>query len=435
MATTQNVKIRYLQRKLYVLSKQNKDHRFYSLYDKVYRKDILFEAYWQCRANKGEPGVDGVTFKDIEQDGLAAWIGYISSILQNRTYVPKPVKRVYIPKPDGGQRPLGIPTICDRVVQAACKIVIEPIFEAQFSGSSYGYRPRRSAADAVRMIDESIKKGFVHVLDADLTGYFDNIPHDRLMDKLARRISDSSMLALLRKFLRAPVSEKNSAGNTCITRTGKGTPQGGVISPLFANLYLNDFSTLINERTPCRMISYADDFVIMHKKPFIEEQLSWFRKVVESEGLALNEKKTRVVNVGKQLAEFDFLGFNFKRVPCFWKQKHSYIKIQPSKKSQKKFKDKIRSIVKHRTSKMLTELIAEVNPIINGWRNYFVRCGYPKQVFYKLDWFVVARFYRWAKRLSQRSSKYLTPDAWKILKKNGLELFVAMKPGPVKGTS
>jgi RNA-directed DNA polymerase len=433
MATTQN-KIRLFQRKLYVSSKQNKDQRFYSLYDKVYRKDILYEAYWQCKANKGKPGVDGVTFRDIEKSGLEAWIESIAKMLRDRTYVPKPVKRVYIPKPDGGQRPLGIPSICDRVAQAACKIVIEPIFEALFNENSYGYRPGRSAADAVTLIEKSIKQGFVHVLDADLSGYFDNIPHDRLMDKIARHVSDTSMLALMHKFLRAPVAETTSSGKTCIKRTGKGTSQGGVISPLFANLYLNDFSMLINQRTPCRMISYADDFVVMHKKPFTEEQLSWFKKIIESEGLALNEKKTQVVDMSKQLSEFDFLGFNFKRVPVFGKKGRWYVKVQPSKKSQKKFKDKIRSIVKHRTSKTLLQLIDEVNPVIMGWKNYFVRCGYPRQVFFKMDWFVVGRFYRWAKRLSQRSSKCLTPDAWKTLKKNGLELFVTVRTAPVKGT-
>jgi len=435
MATTRNGKIRDLQRKLYVLSKQGKVHRFYSLYDKVYRLDILLEAYYQCKANKGKAGVDGVTFDKIEQQGLAEWIERIAQMLRNRTYKPKPVKRVYIPKPDGGQRPLGIPTIRDRVVQTACKIVIEPIFEAQLSGNSFGYRPKKSAADAVRVIDKSIRRGFVHVLDADLKGYFDNISHDRLLEKIAKHISDSSMLALIRKFLRAPVAETSPAGKTTINRTKKGTPQGGVVSPLFANLYLNDLCILINTKTPCRMISYADDFVIMHKRPFTGEQLSWFSKMVESEGLTFNENKTRVVNMNKRRAEFDFLGFNFKQVPCFWKKGRWYLKIQPSKKSQKKFKDKIRSIVKHRTSKTLEALIAEVNPIIVGWKNYFVRCGYPKRVFYKMDWFIVGRFYRWAKRLSQRSSKYLTPDAWKILKKSGLELFVITKAGPVKGIS
>ena len=203
---------------------------------------------------------------------------------------------------------------------------------------------------------------------------------------------------------------------------------------MFANIYLNDFSILINTKTPCRMISYADDFVIVHKKPFTEEQLSWFKQRVELEGLTLNEQKTRVVNIGEQREEFDFLGFTFKRVQCFWNKGRCYVKVQPSKKSQKKFKDKIRDIVKHRTSKTLEELIIEINPIIAGWRNYFVRCGYPKQIFFKMDWFVVGRFYRWAGRLSQRSSKCLTPDTWKILKKNGLEFFVTMKAGPVKGT-
>ncbi|MBF0433531.1 MAG: group II intron reverse transcriptase/maturase [Fibrobacteria bacterium] len=433
MANTQSIKIRLFQRKLYTLSKQDKDRRFYSLYDKVYRNDILLEAYYQCKTNRGKPGIDGITFKNIEEQGLTSWIENVSQVLKNRTYVPSPVKRVYIPKPDGGERPLGIPTIRDRVIQTACKIVVEPIFEAQFSDNSYGYRPKRRAADAVKMIKTSINQGFVHVLDADLSGYFDNIPHDRLLDKIARRISDTSILALMRKFLRAPVAEISRNGKTSIKRSEKGTPQGGVISPLFANLYLNDFALLINTRTPCRMISYADDFVIMHKKAFTPEQLTWFKEMVESEGLNLNEKKTCVEDMSKQLAEIDFLGFNFKQVPCFWKKGRWYLKVQPSKKSQKKFRDKIRTIVKHRTSKTMEELIAEINPVIKGWKNYFAQCGYPKQVFFKMDWFVVGRFYGWAKRLSQRNSKCLTPDAWEILKKNGLEFFVVTKTAPVKG--
>lgn len=192
-------------------------------------------------------------------------------------------------------------------------------------------------------------------------------------------------------------------------------------------------TTVMIYTPPCRMTSYADDFVIAHKKPFTEEQLSWFRKKLESEGLTLNEDKTRVVNMRKQLAEFDFLGFNFKHVPSFWKKGGRYIKVQPSKKSQKKFKDNIRNIVKHRTSKTLEKLIEEMNPIIDGWKNYFVRCGYPKQVFFKMDWFIVGRFYRWAKSRSQRSSKCLTPNTWKILKKKGLGFFVVTRTVSVKG--
>ena len=391
------------------------------------------EAYGQCRANKGKPGVDGVTFDDIERLGLQSWLEDISEVLRNRAYKPQPVKRVNIPKPDGGIRPLGIPTIRDRVIQTACKIVIEPIFEAHLNGSSYGYRPNKGAADAVRQIERLIQQGYVHVYDGDLKGYFDNIPQDRLMDKIARRISDSSMLSLIRRFLRAPVQQTNDNGQTTITKSTKGTPQGGVVSPLFANIYLNDFSELINAKTPCRMISYADDFVILHRKPYTAIQREWIKHKLEEEGLMLNESKTRMVDMGMQRAEFDFLGYNFKKVPCFWKKGRWYIKIQPSKKSQKKFKDAIRDIVKHRTSKILEELIKVVNPIIRGWKNYFAQCGYPKSVFFKMDWFVVGRFYRWAKRLSQRSSKCLTPDAWKILRQKGLELFVVTKTSTVKG--
>lgn len=435
MATTQDVKIRAFQRRLYMLSKQEADYRFYSLYDKVYRQDILLEAYRQCRANKGAPGVDGVTFADIERQGLSAWIEQVSQMLCKREYVPQPVKRVYIRKPDGGQRPLGIPTIRDRVVQTACKIVIEPIFEAHFNDGSYGYRPRRGAADAVSQIECAIKQGYVHVYDADLKGYFDNIPHDRLMDKIARRISDGGMLALIRKFLRASVVETDENGRSSIRKPEKGTPQGGVASPLFANIYLNDFSDLINSRTPCRLISYADDFVILHKEPYTVIQLAWIKGRLELEGLRLNEVKTKRVNMSEQRAEFDFLGFNFKKVPCVYRKRHWYVKIQPSKKSQKKFKDTIRSIVMHRTSKTLVQLIEEVNPIIRGWKNYFSKCGYPQKVFFKMDWFIVGRYYRWAKRLSQRSSKCLSPDALKILREKGLEFFVPPVAKTVKGTS
>jgi group II intron reverse transcriptase/maturase len=425
MAITRDSKVRALQRKLYMLSKQEEDYRFYSLYDKSYRMDVLREAYRQCRANQGMPGVDGETFADIEKQGVEPWLSRISDGLRVRSYTPLPVKRVYIQKPDGGKRPLGIPAIRDRVVQTACKLVIEPIFEAHLDGHSYGYRPKRGAADAVRHIERLIKQGYVHVYDADLKGYFDAIPHNLLMDKIAKRISDSSMLAILRKILRAPVAETNANGRTKITKPNRGTPQGGVVSPLFANIYLNDFISLINAKTPCRVISYADDFVILNRRPFSDTQIEWVRNKLKSEGLLVNETKTRVVNMRKHWAEFDFLGFNFKIVPCFMSKGHWCLEVKPSNKSQMKFKNTIRGIVKHRASKGMLELIKAVNPVIRGWKNYFSQCGYPKRVFFKMDWFVVGRFYRWSKRLSQRRSKCLAPDALKVLRKNGLELFVA----------
>jgi len=434
MASTR-LRVRAFQRKLYCASKQKKDCRFYSLYDKVYRLDILMESYRQCRANGGKPGCDGVTFSDIEGKGLTPWLQEISESLRERKYKPQAVKRVFIAKPGqpGKFRPLGIPTIRDRVVQGACKIVIEPIFEAHLNDGSYGYRPKRSAADAAKRIESSIKEGFRCVYDADIKGYFDNIPHDRLMAKIERRISDRSILALLRQFLRAPVLVTDENGAVTITKPEKGTPQGGVISPLFANIYLNDFSNLIMTKTPCRIISYADDFVILHRQPYTERQVQWFKEKLASEGLTINEAKTRVVDMRKQKAEFDFLGFTFKLVASRWPGTAPYLRVQPSKKSQERFKAAIRDIVKHRTSLTLNELIAKVNLIVRGWRNYFNSCGYPNRTFFKMDWFIVARFYRWARRLSQRRSKCLTPDPLKKLMQKGLELFMPPRLSPAKG--
>ncbi len=434
MASTQ-LKVRTFQRKLYLASKQKKDFRFYSLYDKVYRLDILLESYRQCRANGGSPGCDGETFSKIEDKGLVPWLKEISESLRNRTYKPEAVKRVYIAKPGqpGKLRPLGIPTIRDRVVQGACKIVIEPIFEADLNEGSYGYRPLRSAGEAARRIEQSIKEGYRCVYDADIKGYFDNIPHDRLMTKIERRVSDKSMLALLRKFLRAPVLFTDENGCVSITKPAMGTPQGGVISPLFANIYLNDFSDLISTRTPCRIISYADDFVILHRQPYTERQVQWFRDTLSKEGLTINETKTRVVDMRQVKAEFDFLGFTFRMVIGQRPQCRLYLRAEPSKKSRDRFKAAIREIVKHETSLTLSELIAKVNPIVRGWRNYFSSCGYPGRIYFKMDWFVVARFYRWARRLSQRRSKCLTPDPLKKLLQAGLESFKPPRFSPAKG--
>jgi hypothetical protein len=253
------------------------------------------------------------------------------------------------------------------------------------------------------------------------------------MAKIERRISDRSILALLRQFLRAPVLFTDENGIVTITKPEMGTPQGGVISPLFANIYLNDFSNLITTKTPCRMISYADDFVILHRRPYTERQVQWFKDTLASEGLTINEEKTRVVDMRRAKAEFDFLGFTFRLIPSHWPNGSPYLRVQPSKKSQMQFKGAIRDIVKHRTSLTLEQLIAKVNPIVRGWRNYFNSCGYPNRIFFKMDWFIVARFYRWANRLSQRRSKCLTPDPLKKLMKTGLELFRPPRLSPVKG--
>lgn len=432
MASTP-MKIRNLQRKLYRVSKQKEHYRFYSLYDKVYRQDILLEAYKRCKANRGGPGVDGIRFRDIERAGVAAFVAELSDALRTRRYVPMPIRRVMIPKPDGRMRPLGIASIRDRVVQAACKIVMEPIFEPHLHEQSYGYRPRKRAQEAVREIEKALKAGFVHIYDADLSGYFDSIPHQPLLAKLARRISDKQILALIRKMLRAPVVTTDSDGKRHYSASTEGVPQGNVLSPLMANVYLNDFCLTIAKRTPCKIITYADDFVILHKQRFTQRQLDWFEASLRGEGLTINRTKTRVVDMSELGAGFDFLGFNLRRVTGFYRHTR-YVKIQPSPKSQRKFKEAIRQIVKHRTSRTLDELIAMVNPIIRGWFNYFREIGYPRQVFFKMDWFVVGRFYRWAKRLSQRKGKRLTRGAWRILRIQGLMFLQPVQANPVKGT-
>lgn len=426
MASTPQT-VRQLQRKLYCASKQKEDYRFYSLYDKLYREDILQTAYAQCRANCGAPGVDGISFADIERQGREAFLQEIAEALREHRYRVSPIRRVLIPKANGKERALGIATIRDRVVQTACKLVLEPIIEPHLQAQSYGYRPKRSAAMAVQAIERHLKAGYQQVYDADLSAYFDTIPQDRLMDKLKRRISDQSFLALIRQGLRAPI-QTEPGGEAPIKVVDRGTAQGSPLSPLLANLYLDDFCQRIAQRTPCQIIVYADDFVIMHRQSYTQAQLDWFVKELAAEGLRINPDKTRVVDMTVRGAAFEFLGFSLKRVRGYYGGKE-FIKIQPSKASMARFKDKIRDIVKHRTSLTLVQLIDRVNPIIRGWRRYFAAVGYPRAVFFKLDWFVCARFYRWSRRLSQRAGKRLAQNAWEILRQAGLQFLQ-----PVAGT-
>ena len=418
--------IRRFQRKLYSKSKEDLDYRFYSMYDKIYRYDILLESYQRCKSNKGKPGVDGITFSDIEKSGLKRWLLEISGSLQDRSYKPERVKRVRIPKPGGGERPLGIPTIRDRVVQMSCKIVLEPIIEARLNEGLYGYRPNRSAKECVGKVRSYLKEGYTQVYDCDLRDYFGSIPHEKLISKMRKYVTDSSMLSLLRKFLKTPVEYTLPNGRKVVEKSMQGTPQGGVISPLFANVYLNDFITLINEKTPCKAFAYADDFVIMHRSAFTGEQISWIKKLLSQEGLEVNEEKSSMVNMSMIGGEFDFLGFAFKCSTYFKNRNAKIIKVEVSKTSIKRIKDKIRNIVKHRTNLPLDELIRRLKYLVRGWRNYFYIKGMDKRIFYRLDFFMTGRFYRWSKRLSQRSSKILTPSIYGVLKQRGLEFFSAV---------
>jgi RNA-directed DNA polymerase len=299
MSLTTPSKVRELQIKLYRKAKNEPGYRFYLLYDKMYREDILAHAYKVVRANKGAPGVDGESFEDIESRGLEEWLKGIRDELHNQTYRPQPVRRVMIPKPGGGERPLGIPTIRDRVVQSAAKLVIEPIFEADLEPSAYGYRPKRSAQDAIREVHQLLCAGYRDVVDADLSKYFDTIPHNELIQSVARRIVDRNILRLIKMWLKVPVEERDEKGKRRMTGGRKsrcGTPQGGNVSPMLANLYMNRFLkhwriTKRGEQFQARVVTYADDFVILSRGK-AAEALEWTRNVVTRLGLTLNEAKT-----------------------------------------------------------------------------------------------------------------------------------------------
>ncbi len=309
-------KIRTLQRKLYRKAKAEPAFRFYVPYDKICRDDILHHAYRLARANAGSPGVDKMTFERIEAAGAQEWLAGLREELVSRTYRPQPVRRVMLPKPGGGERPLGIPTIRDRVVQTAAKLVLEPIFEADFDDSAYSYRPNRGGGQAVKEVHRLICRGYTDVIDADLSGYFDSIPHSDLLRSVARRVVDRHVLHLIKMWLKAPVEERDDDGKRRMRgdrNATRGTPQGGVASPLLANIYMNRFlkhwrQTDRSEAFRAHVVAYADDFVIL-SRGYADEALAWTKAVMTKLGLTLNEAKTSVRNARQE--HFDFLGYTF----------------------------------------------------------------------------------------------------------------------------
>ena len=372
-------RIRTLQRKLYCKAKQEPACRFHALYDKVYRADILEFAYRLVRANKGSAGIDGVTFEAIEEnEGAPAFIGELEEALRNKTYKPDPVKRVMIPKSDGSQRPLGIPTIRDRVAQMAAKLVIEPIFEADFCETSYGFRPKKSAHDAVDDVTYAMNTGYTEVIDADLSKYFDTIPHANLMATVAERICDGEILRLIQMWLKAPIMEMDKDGTKRNIGGGKGnrkgTPQGGVISPLLSNLYLHILDRIwernnLQQRLGARIVRYADDIVLLCKRGKSGRVMTIFRQILERLKLTLNETKTKIVNAHKE--KFDFLGFSIRMAES-WKTGNLYPHVQPSKKSLQKIKDRVTELTARRRTIMPLEwIVKEVNATVRGWVGYF----------------------------------------------------------------
>jgi group II intron reverse transcriptase/maturase len=370
-------KVQKLQTALHTKAKESPEYRFYCLYDKVYREDVLAYAYECCRANGGAAGVDGQTFDSIESKGLAGWVGELVKALRDKTYRPDAVRRVYIPKPNGSKRPLGIPTIRDRVAQMAVVLVVEPIFEADLEPEQYAYRRDRSALDAVKKVHSLLNTGHKEVIDADLSGYFDSIPHAELMKSVARRISDRHLLHLIKMWLEAAVEESDDRGNRRRTTRnkdeGKGIPQGAPISPLLSNLYMRRFVLgwkILGhaERLKAQIVNYADDFVICCRGT-AKEAMSAMTDMMERLRLTVNEAKTHVCHVPDE--SFDFLGYTIGR--C-WSTRtgQAYIGTRPSKKRVTRVCEAISEITSRRWLLLdVTERVAKLNRMIIGWANYF----------------------------------------------------------------
>jgi len=413
---TSEERLQLFQFRLYYKAKHEKTFRFYVLYDKLSVSYILTEAWKRVKRNKGVAGYDGVSIDDVEKYGVEKYLSEIAEEIKNETYKPQPVLRVYIPKSNGKMRPLGIPTVKDRIVQMCCKLVIEPIFEADFEECSYGFRPNRSAHDAIGNIKEKVgKDGMKQVYDADLSGYFDNIPHDKLMYLVRMRISDRRVLKLIKMWLKAPIFEDDK-----LKKSKKGTPQGGVISPLLANIYLNLLDKAVNRkdghfyRYGVRIVRYADDFIIMAQR-IPKRCIDMLHNILQRMELEINQDKTRLVDVREE--PFDFLGFTFRYDRDLYGRNLKYLNIIPSKNSSKSIRLKIKDYLSKNGHKSPTQLIKGLNLIVKGWINYYTipQVSYSKAEKRILRWYLSDSLHRYYRRKSQRKSKLYYQDAFKVL--------------------
>ena len=411
-------RVQDFQRKLYRKAKQEKELRFWILYDKVRLRHFLREAYRRVKANGGSPGVDGITFEDIEKEGLDKFLKAICEELETKTYKPQAVKRVMIPKPNGKMRPLGIPTIKDRVVQMSCKMVIEPIFEADFEDTSYGFRPKRSVATAISKIKTHLMEGKAEVYDADLSSFFDTIPHDKLLKLISMRISDKNILHLIKLWLKAPISEDNKISGG--KKNKKGTPQGGVISPLLANIYLHLVDKAVNKESGIFknfgvvIVRYADDFVLMSKQ-IPDKVLEKLHNILTRMELTINEEKSSIISA--QTDPFDFLGFTIRYDKDLYGRNKRYWNIVPSEKSMKKIRKTISDELKKVGHYTPEALVRKLNEIIRGWviQKTIKGVTYPADAKRKLRWHLMKRLTRYYKRKSQRKCKLYGKRAFEVL--------------------
>jgi RNA-directed DNA polymerase len=414
-------RVRMLQEKLYCKAKQERDYKFYILYDKMFILFMLQEGYRQVKSNGGSPGVDGQNFKDIEKYGLEKFLLELGEDLRKRTYEPQAVKRVWIEKANGGKRPLGIPTIRDRVTQAVCKMIVEPIFEADFEDSSYGFRPERSAKDAMKAIKEHLQEGKTEVLDADLSSYFDTIPHDKLMIVLKQRIADPRLLELINKWLKSKIDEKGQISGGKKQKVG--TPQGGVISPLLANIYMHLVDRIVNNvnqlfyKLGIKIVRYADDFVLMGKH-ITQEATDKLQEVLKRMGLTLNETKTRQIQA--QVTPFNFLGFTIRYDKDILGRNKRYWNIHSSDKSENKIREKIRELLSHGGHYPPEQVARELNTIIRGWLNYFdiPKVSYSAMSKRSLRHYLIEKLNRYYNRKSQRRSRLHGQQAFESLVRN-----------------